>query len=69
MEPVRLMPGRYSLSVFAFRPYDSVTYLGAGRWRDFEVAPAVLPCGMWPYGVENRQHGLMRLADTVAMEL
>ena len=28
MEPVRLMPGRYSLSVFAFRPYDPITYLG-----------------------------------------
>ena len=67
MDHVRLMPGRYSLSVFAFRPYDSVTYLGAERIRDFEVAPAVLPGGMWPYGVENRQHGLMRLADTVEM--
>ena len=69
MEPVRLLPGRYSLSVFAFRPYDPVTYLGAERVRDFEVAPAVLPGGMWPYGVENRQHGLMRLADAVEMKL
>ena len=67
MTPVRLMPGRYSLSVFAFRPYDSTTYLGAERVREFEVAPAVLPGGMWPYGVENRQHGLARLMDTVEL--
>ena len=69
LDPVRLMPGRYSLSVFAFRPYDPVAYLSAERVRDFEVAPAVLPGGMWPYGVENRQHGLLRLADSVHMEL
>ncbi len=69
LDPVRLMPGRYSLSVYAFRPYDPVAYLSAERVRDFEVAPAVLPGGMWPYGVENRQHGLLRLADTVEMEL
>ena len=68
MNPVRLMPGRYYISVFAFRPYDATTYLGAERVRDFEVAPAVVPGGMWPYGVENRQHGLMRLADAVEME-
>ena len=68
MDRVRLMPGRYSLSVFAFRPYDPVTYLGAERVREFEVAPAVLPGGMWPYGVENRAHGLMRLADAVDMQ-
>ena len=67
MDPVRLMPGRYSLSVFAFRPYDPVTYLAAERVREFEVAAAVLPGGMWPYGVENRQHGLMRLADAVEL--
>ena len=69
MNPVRLIPGRYSLSVYAFRPYDPVAYLSAERVRDFEVAPAVLPGGMWPYGVENRQHGLVRLADAVEMEL
>ena len=69
LEPVRLMPGRYFLSVFVYRPYDSTTYLGAERVRPFEVAPAVVPGGMWPYGVENRQHGLVRLADAVAMEV
>ena len=63
------MPGRYTLSVFAFRPYDPAAYLSAERVRDFEVAPAVLPGGMWPYGVENRQHGLLRLADRVEMTL
>ena len=67
MNPVRLMPGRYSLSVYAFRPYDPVAYLSAERVRHFEVAPAVLPGGMWPYGVENRQHGLTRLADAVEL--
>ena len=69
MNPVRLMPGKYSLSVYAFRPYDPVAYLSAERVRDFEIAPAVLPGGMWPYGVENRQHGLLRLADAVEMTL
>ena len=69
MNPVRLMPGKYSLSVYAFRPYDPVAYLSAERVREFEVAPAVLPGGMWPYGVENRQHGLLRLADAVQMTL
>lgn len=46
-----------------------MTYLGAERVREFEVAPAVLPGGMWPYGVENRRHGLMRLADAVEVQM
>jgi lipopolysaccharide transport system ATP-binding protein len=55
-----LMPGRYTLGVFVYRPNDGKPYLEADAYTAFEVLPAVVRGGMWPY---QHQHGVVRIAD------
>lgn len=60
-----LMPGRYSISVYVFRPSDGTAYLEAESFSDFEVLPAVVRNGMWPY---LKLHGIARIADGCSIE-
>jgi len=60
-----LMPGRYTISVYVFRPEDGTAFLEAEAFSDFEVLPAVVRNGMWPY---QAHHGVARIADGVRLE-
>jgi lipopolysaccharide transport system ATP-binding protein len=60
-----LMPGRYFVSVFVFRPNDSTAYLEADGFTKFEVLPAVVRGGMWAY---EHHHGLVRISDGGVLE-
>jgi lipopolysaccharide transport system ATP-binding protein len=61
--PIRrmsLMPGRYSVSVFVYRPHDGTKYLEADGFFEFEVLPAVVPGGMLAY---TKEHGVARFVE------
>jgi lipopolysaccharide transport system ATP-binding protein len=55
-----LMPGRYSVSVFVYRPHDGTKYLEADSFFEFEVLPALIPGGMLAY---TKEHGIARFVD------
>ena len=55
-----LMPGRYSVSVFIYRPHDPTKYLEAEDFFAFEVLPTVLSGGMLAY---TPDHGVARFVD------
>ena len=55
-----LMPGRYSVSVFVYRPHDATKYLEADSFFDFEVLPAAVPRGLLAY---TKEHGVARFVD------
>jgi lipopolysaccharide transport system ATP-binding protein len=55
-----LMPGRYTVSIFVYRPHDGTKYLEADSFFDFEVLPALVPGGMLAY---TKDHGVARFVD------
>lgn len=55
-----LFPGRYVISVFVFRPNDTIFYLAAEGFSRFEVLPAVVQSGMWAYA---GHHGIVRISN------
>ena len=55
-----LLPGRYSVSVYVYRPHDNTKYLEADSYFDFEVLPALIPNGRSPY---TRDHGVVRFVS------
>jgi lipopolysaccharide transport system ATP-binding protein len=55
-----LMPGRYSVSVFVYRPHDPTRYLEAENCFEFEVFPAVTPGGLLAY---TKDHGVTRFVS------
>jgi hypothetical protein len=60
IQKMSLMPGRYSVSVFVHRPHDATKYLEAESTFDFEVLPAAVPGGLFPY---TSNHGVARFVD------
>jgi lipopolysaccharide transport system ATP-binding protein len=61
---LRLLPGRYSLDAFVYRPNDGTRYLDGENVLNFEVHPGVIAGGMWPY---QSHHGCARIADQVSV--
>ena len=61
---LRLMPGRYTLDIFVYRPNDATRYLDGENLFNFEVHPGVIAGGMWPY---QSHHGYVRIADSVTL--
>jgi lipopolysaccharide transport system ATP-binding protein len=57
---LQLMPGRYFVSVYVYKPNDAIKYLEVEDALTFEVQPAVVRGGGRPY---VREHGLVRIAD------
>ena len=55
-----LMPGRYSVSIFVYRPHDGTKYMEADSFFEFEVLEALIPDGTVPY---SRHHGVARFVN------
>ncbi len=55
-----LMPGRYSVSLYVYRPHDGTKYMEADSFFEFEVLPALVPGGQLPY---TSEHGVARFVD------
>ena len=55
-----LMPGRYSVSVYVYRPHDGTKYFESDSAFSFEVLPALVPGGLSAYSAE---HGTARFVD------
>ena len=53
-------PGRYSVSIYVYRPHDNTKYLEADTYLDFEVLPSLVPEGRSPY---TRDHGIVRFVN------
>jgi hypothetical protein len=64
IQRMSLMPGRYSVSVFVYRPHDPTKYLEADSFFEFEVLPALVPGGALPY---TKEHGIARFVDGCAL--
>ena len=62
--PLRLLPGRYTLGVFVYRPNDPVAYLDAADLMGFDVEPSIVRDGMWPY---RRDHGVVRITGSAEL--
>jgi lipopolysaccharide transport system ATP-binding protein len=65
IEQMTLMPGRYSVSIFVYRPHDSTKYMEAESFFDFEVYPAVVPGGLLAY---TKEHGVARFVSGCRLE-
>jgi len=57
---LQLIPGKYFVSVYIYKPNDATKYLEAEDALSFEVQPAIVHGGGRPY---VREHGLVRITD------
>jgi lipopolysaccharide transport system ATP-binding protein len=57
---LQLLPGRYFVSVYIYKPNDAIKYLEAEDAMSFDVQSAVVRGGGRPY---VREHGLVRIVD------
>ena len=57
---MQLFPGRYSVSIYIYRPHDNTKYLEADGYFDFEVLPSLVPDGRSPY---TKDHGVVRIVN------
>lgn len=57
-----LIPRTYTVGVHVDRPLDGIRYLDVLQCLRFEVQPAIVNNGMWPY---TSKHGYVRLANGV----
>ncbi len=57
---LQLLPGTYTVGLTAHRFHDPTIYLEEEEAFTFEVEPAIVNDGAWPY---KRHHGVVRVAD------
>ena len=57
---LQLLPGKYTISVFVYRPNDGTEYFAAENCLSFTVEPAIIHDAMWAY---QQHHGLVRISD------